>query len=116
MPDGWQMQSTHICNITIPGLPTILTGHIVLHLAVALLIGIRPLCNAGCTVVFDKDKYDVLLNGKDILQGYKDVSTDFWTLYINGCGDMRTTLPQSAPGIDCVLHASYHTIHPGVNL
>jgi hypothetical protein len=116
MPDGRQMQPTHICDITIPGLPTILMGHIVPHLAVSLLIGIRPLCNSGCTVVFDKDKCDVLLNGKVILQGYKDVSTNLWTLPINGCGDMQTTLPQSAPDIDCALHASYHTIHPGVNL
>ncbi len=67
LPDGWQMQSTHICDINIPGLPTISTGHIVLHLAVGLLIGIQPLCNAGCTVVFDKDKCDMLLNKKVIL-------------------------------------------------
>jgi hypothetical protein len=40
MPDGRQMQFTHICGITIPGLPTILKGHIVPHLAVATLMGI----------------------------------------------------------------------------
>jgi hypothetical protein len=40
MPDGRQMQSTHVCNITIPGLPTILSGHIVPHLTVASLLGI----------------------------------------------------------------------------
>jgi hypothetical protein len=67
MPDGQQMQFTHICDITIPGLPTILMGHIVPHLAVTLLIGIRSLCNAGCTIVFEKDKCVVLLNGKVIL-------------------------------------------------
>jgi hypothetical protein len=52
MPNGQQMQSTHICDTAIPGLPTILMGHIVPHLAVALLIGMRPLCNARCTVAF----------------------------------------------------------------
>jgi hypothetical protein len=34
-------------------LPTVLLGHIVPSLTVASLIGIRPLCKAGCTVVFD---------------------------------------------------------------
>jgi hypothetical protein len=116
MPDGWQMQSTHICDITIPGLPTILMRHIVLHLAVALLIGIWPLCNAGCTVAFNKDKCDVIFERKVILQGYKDVLTNLWTLMINGCGDMWTTLSQSAPDIDCALHDICPTIHPGVDL
>ncbi len=58
----------------------------------------------------------MLLNGKVKLRRCKDVSTDLWTLPINGCGDMRTTLPQSAPGIDCAPHASFPTINPGVNL
>jgi hypothetical protein len=90
--------------------------HIVTHLTVALLIGIQQLCNARCTVVFDKDKCDMLLNRKVIIFRYKDVSTDLWTLPINGCGDMWTALPQSTPGIDCALHASYPTIHPGIDL
>jgi hypothetical protein len=55
MPDGRKMKLTHICDITIPGLPYILTGHIVPHLSVASLMGIRPLCNAGCTVTFDSN-------------------------------------------------------------
>jgi hypothetical protein len=40
MPQGRKVKSTHICDITIPGLPVILTGHIVLHLTIASLIGI----------------------------------------------------------------------------
>jgi hypothetical protein len=61
LPDGRQVQSTHTCDIEIPGLPTILKGHIVTHLAVASLFGIRPLCKAGCTVTFDDDKCEVYL-------------------------------------------------------
>ncbi len=68
MLDGRKVTSTHICDITIPGLPTILTGNIVPHLAIALLIGIRPLSNGGCTVTFDKDKCNVVFNGKVILR------------------------------------------------
>ncbi len=64
-------------------LPTVLTGHVVPHLAVASLIGIRPLCKAGCIVTFDNDKCDVSYNGKIILRGLKDPASDLWTLPIN---------------------------------
>mgnify|MGYP006204437665 FL=1 len=40
------------------------------------------LCKAGCKVVFDDDKCDVFYQGKLILRGYKDPSTDLWTLPI----------------------------------
>ncbi len=83
LPDGRRVMSTHVCDITIPGLPTILVGHIIPHLAVASLIGIRPLCKAGCTVTFDNDKCDVIFKGEVILQGFKNVATDLWTLPIN---------------------------------
>ncbi len=53
LPDGTKVKSSHVCDIEIPGLPTILVGHIVPSLTVASLIGIHPLCKAGCTVVFD---------------------------------------------------------------
>jgi hypothetical protein len=76
MPDGRIMKLTHLCDITIHGLPYILTGHIVPHLTVASLMGIRPLCNVGCTVTFDCDKCDVIYNGNVLLRGYKDEMTD----------------------------------------
>jgi hypothetical protein len=65
--DGRQVKSTHICDINIPGLPTTLTGHIVLNLAIASLFGIRVLCKAGCTVTFNDDKCDVYFKDKLIL-------------------------------------------------
>ncbi len=82
LPDGRQIESTHICDIDIPGLPTTLTGHIVPNLAIASLFGIRVLCKAGCKVIFDDDKCDVFYQDKLILRGYKDPSTDLWTLPI----------------------------------
>ena len=66
LPDGKQVVSTHVCDIYIPGLPTMLTGHIVPSLKVASLIGIRPLCKAGCKVVFDNEKCEVIFNNKVI--------------------------------------------------
>ncbi len=116
MPDGRKMKSTHICDITIPGLPYVLTGHIVPHLTVASLMGIRPLCNAGCTVTFDHNKCDVSYNENVLLQGYKDESTDLWTLPIIGISTSRTALPQSAPGVDCALHTLRPSIYPSINL
>ncbi len=92
MLDGRQVKSTHICDITIPGLPMVLTGHVVPYLAIASLIGIRPLCNAGCTVTFDNDKCNVFYNGNVILQGYKDLETNLWTLPING-HTLQSALP-----------------------
>jgi len=82
LPDGKKVKSSHICDINIPGLPTILMGHIVPSLTVASLIGIRPLCKAGCQVLFDDKKCDVIFNDKVILRGFKDPSTDLWTLPI----------------------------------
>ncbi len=67
LPDGRQIKSTHICDIDIPGLPTTLTGHIVPHLAIASLFGIRVLCKAGCKVAFDDDTCDVYYEDKLIL-------------------------------------------------
>ena len=92
LPDGRKVKSTHVCDIQIPGLPTMLTGHVVPHLAVASLIGIRPLCNAGCTVTFDRDKCDVVFKGNVILRGFKDIATDLWTLPLTAQA-MQSALP-----------------------
>ncbi len=43
LPDGRKIKSTHVCNINIPGLPIILTGHIIPDLKIASLIGICTL-------------------------------------------------------------------------
>ena len=66
LPDGSKVTSTHICDITIPGLPTVLTGHIVPGITMASLIGIRILCKAGCKVVFDDEKCEVFYNNNII--------------------------------------------------
>jgi hypothetical protein len=55
LPDGAIVKSTHTCDVVIPGLPNVLTGHIVRGLTMASLIGIRILCNAGCAVYLLKN-------------------------------------------------------------
>jgi hypothetical protein len=110
LPDGRKVLSTHKCDFIIPGLPTKLIGHIVPGLAVASLVGIRPLCKAGCRVIFDDEKCDVVFNGKVILQGLKDPSTDLWTLPI------KTTKMWAETAIPIVATTKGDTIHPGVDL
>jgi hypothetical protein len=101
-----------------------LTGHIIPSLTVASLIGIRPLYKAGCKVLFDDEKCEVIFDNKVFLTGYKDASTDFWTLPLP-TKKMRTTqtsaeptLPQPGP---CVGHAPHllpdsNDTHPGINI
>ncbi len=108
LPDGRKVKSMHVCDINIPGLPITLTGHIIPDLEIALLIGIRPLCKVGCKVSFDNEKCDVVYEGRVILRGYKDPSTDLWTLPITKEG-MRTTpsqidLPRPCPRIRRAQH------------
>ena len=82
LPDGMIVKSTHICNLEIPGLPHVLEGHIVPKLTVASLVAIRILCKLGCTVLFTDTACYVRYQGKVILTGYKDPSTDLWVLPI----------------------------------
>ncbi len=80
LADGRKVMSTHICDVNIPGLPVVLTSHIIPELSVASLFGIRVLKDVGCTVTFDIDKCVVYFYGNEILRGYKDVKMDLWNL------------------------------------
>jgi hypothetical protein len=78
--DGKMIHSTHISDVKIPGLPHVLEGHIVPALNGASLIGIRILCKVGCRVVFMDTACYVKYNGKNILWGTIDPSTNLWLL------------------------------------
>ncbi len=80
LPDGSKVKSTHTCNITIPGLSTVLVGHVVPKLSITSLIGIRVLCNVGCGVIFSKTSCGLIYDGKVILHRNNDPSTDLWRL------------------------------------
>ena len=94
LPNGTTIWSAQVCDIKIPRLPQILTGHIVPSLKIAPLIGIQPLCKAGCKVVFDNKKCKVWYNGTVNLAGAKDPATNLWTLPIPRGG--MGTIPKSA--------------------
>jgi hypothetical protein len=67
-------------------------GHIVLGITMASLIGIRILCKAGCIVTFDDKKCEVIYKDTTILRGYKDPTTDLWTLPLTPDKMAKTTL------------------------
>ena len=103
------VRSTHVCDYKIPGLPTLLEGHIVPELTVALLISIRVLCKAGCIVIFTDTMCSVKYGGKFILRGYKDPSTDLWILPITPDKVRRQRRLQTSLGEDCVNNAAKST-------
>ncbi len=81
----------------------------------ASLIGICPLCKAGCRVIFNNNKCDVEYNGKVILRGLKDPSTDLWTKPITPKG-LWTTHPRLAPSNSCALCHTAANINLAINL
>ncbi len=121
LPDGKQIMSMHICNIINPGLSTVLTGHIGPSLKVAPLIGICLLCKAGCRVVFNNQKCNILFNDDVILRGYKDPATNLWMfpLPTKVCTTPGPNdLPQPGP---CTGHAPHPSqdvsdAHPNLTL
>jgi hypothetical protein len=96
LADGRRVLSTHMCDIIIPSLPTSLVGHIIPELSIASLFGIRVLTEVGCTVKFDDKKCVVKYNGKTILVGMKDPTTDLWSLPIVGPAGKTTHLNDEA--------------------
>jgi hypothetical protein len=103
LADGCKVMSTHMCDIVIDGLPSMLTGHIISNLSTALLFGIGVLTEAGCKVNFDQHTCKIGYNSKVISTGMKDPSTDLWPLPL-GTPSMTSqhvtnVLPLAAPVI-----------------
>ncbi len=106
LPDGKVVKLTHVCNFELPGLPTILEGHIVPDLSMALLVGICILCKAGCIVIFTKTASYVMYGGNVILTGYKDPSTDLWVFPITPDKILWQGQLRTSPGSDSVKQAT----------
>lgn len=55
IPNGKQLQSTHTCNLNIPGLPPQATkGHLIPGMKGHSLVSLVQLCNAGCVTYMDE--------------------------------------------------------------
>jgi hypothetical protein len=92
LPDGRKIFSLHTCDVAIPGLPTVLTGHIMPDMTTASLLGIRIPCKAGCKVVFGDKNCQVIFEDNVILTGYKDPVNDLWMLPMLGSVPTRISL------------------------
>jgi hypothetical protein len=95
LPNGKKIVSTHICDVDIPGLPHKLIGHIVPGMKMASLLGIHILYKTGCKVIFDDEKCRVNFKGNTILTGYKDPTSNLWTLPIFQGEEGLWTTPRS---------------------
>ncbi len=71
-----------MCDINIPGLPTTLTSQIMPNMTNASIFCFRILHKAGCQVLFDDNKCQVIYNSNIILTGYKDPASNLWTFLI----------------------------------
>jgi hypothetical protein len=111
LPDGKKVSSTHICNVTIPSLPFTLIGHIVPEMMMASLLRICVLCKAGCQVNFDDKKCEVIYKGKVILTGFKDPTSNLWTLPI--FPEELCTTPSPVPVSRCMIQ---HKLNTDTNL
>jgi hypothetical protein len=109
LADGCKVFSTHECDVHIIGLPTVLTGHIIPNLSIALLFDIRVLMEAGCEVQFNKDKCTVWYDTRIILEGGKDRTTDLWTLPIGSPPMKSTYIVQPPTSASNIAHAHYAT-------
>ncbi len=68
---------------------------------------------AGCKVVFDDEKCNVIYDGAVILQGLKDPSTDLWTLPIRTAKMWTENHNNVSPSI--IATTKGDDVHPGVN-
>jgi hypothetical protein len=111
LPDGRKINSTHICNVTIPDLPTVLTDHIMPDMTTASLFGIRFFCKAGCQVLFNDDICQIIYEGNVILTGYKDPISDLKTLLVLPIASTRTALDalHQSPPNPCLSDAPHET-------
>jgi hypothetical protein len=91
LPNGEKVRSTKICDISIPGQPVMLTGHIIPGLFMALLMEICILCKAGCIVIFTDTTCEMIYNNKFILTGFKDPTTNLWMLLITPTAIIETS-------------------------
>ena len=81
LPNGEQIQTSDICELDIPTLPTkAREAHIVPGLNSHALVSVVKLCNAGCIVIFTKINCIVMYRGRIVLEGLKCNRTGLWMI------------------------------------
>jgi hypothetical protein len=81
IPNGNQLESTHVFEIAIPGLPPEASiGHIIPGMKGHSLVSLVQLCRAGCIVYMDKNQMSIGHNGKLEMKATKCERTGLWLI------------------------------------
>ena len=102
LPNGNTLQSTHTCEVAIPGLrPTAKKAHVVPGLSHASLLSTAVFCDAGYTLTYDAKACHIRDGPITILTGTRDSNTGLWLIPLTE--DKPTTKPTP--------HHSAHNVH-----
>ena len=94
LPDGTNIQSTAMCTLAMPDLPSkAREAHIISGLSHHSLLSVVTLYNAGCEVKFTKIGCYVKYWGKIVMKGAKCTKTGLWMV------PLSEAIPQSPMGL-----------------
>jgi hypothetical protein len=89
LPDGKKLTSSATSDLNINVFnPQDRSAHIINALTTHSLLSCSQICDAGYSVVFDKDKAriiygDVMVNGTVAMEGQRDQTTGLWTVKLD---------------------------------
>ena len=108
------MKSTHTAELDLPTLPKAArTGHIIPDLGNMTLVTIGQMCDAGCTVQFDKSTVTIRYQGEDVLHGVRSPATNnLW--YLTPPKTALLAVNQSAKPADLVRFAHAALFSPSI--
>ena len=102
LPNGNTLQSTHTCEVAIPGLrPAAKTAHVVPGLSHASLLSTAVFCDAGYTLTYDANACHVRDGPITILTGTRDSNTGLWLI----------PLTEDKPTAETTPHHAAHNVH-----
>ena len=91
--DGYQINSTHTCQLDIPCLPAAeKEAHIVLGLALNFFVSIKVLCNTGYNVEYDTNKCRVIYKDKTVWNDNRETYTELWVLPLNPTPNFKISM------------------------
>ena len=79
LPDGSNMEATHVATLQLPGISKQSWQiHISSKIQTAPLISLGVLCDYGCTITLDKQEMSIHNNGEKIIKGTRNKKTGIW--------------------------------------
>ena len=110
LPDGSTLQSTHTCNLDIPGLrPAATTAHIVPGLTHSSLLSTSVFCDAGYTIVYDTTGCHLYDGQQHLLTGTRDPNTRLWHFPITATPTRdkeKSPTPNQVHNVHTITHLS----------